>query len=408
MNQKFKTSFIALITFFITCSLIVFPEQSLEASIRGLHTWWEIVFPSLLPFFITAELLISFGVVQFAGILLEPIMRPLFNVPGAGSFAWMLGMVSGYPSGAKIGVLLREKKEISRIEAERLVSFSNASSPLFIFGAIAVGFFHDAKLGIFIAICHYGSNILVGICMRFYGKNKENNGRNEKIEVREPIFVRALKKMHHTRINDDRPFGQVIGDAVVSSIQTLLMIGGFIILFSVFTTLLQVINVSAIVQFVITPVLLLFNIPLDITKPLFTGLFEVTIGSELISKLQSIPLVIQLATVSFLLGFNGFSIQAQVASIIAKTDIRFYPYFIARIMHATFAAIFTVLLFHYFYDDHSSTATFKFDHPFVTQIGEFTLHPFILQFYDISSLITTGAIIVTIFILCKRLLKNAT
>ena len=86
-------------------------------------------------------------------------MRPLFNVPGAGSFAWMLGMVSGYPSGAKIGVLLREKNEISRIEAERLISFSNASSPLFIFGAIAVGFFHDAQLGILIAVCHYGSNI---------------------------------------------------------------------------------------------------------------------------------------------------------------------------------------------------------------------------------------------------------
>src|SRR5690625_7596826 len=78
----------------MTTGLIIYPEQSLLASIRGLHAWWEVVFPSLLPFFITAELLISFGVVQFIGILFEPIMRPLFNVPGIGSFAWIVGMAS--------------------------------------------------------------------------------------------------------------------------------------------------------------------------------------------------------------------------------------------------------------------------------------------------------------------------
>src|SRR5690625_1700286 len=141
--------------------------------------------------------------------------------------------------------------------------------------------------------------------------------------------MRALKKMHHTRINDKRPFGQVVGDAVVSSIQTLLMIGGFIILFSVFTTLLQVIHISDIIHLILAPLLQLFHVSTDITIPLFTGIFEVTMGSEMISNLSSIPIVVQLAVVSFFLGFNGFSIQAQVASIIAKTDIRFYPYFIA-------------------------------------------------------------------------------
>src|SRR5699024_6847086 len=114
--------------------------------------WWEVVFPSLLPFFITEELLISFGVVNFIGVLFEPIMRPVFNVPGSGSFAWVMGMASGYPSGAKMSVRLREEIHITQTEAERLLSFTNASSPLFIFGAISVGFFHDAKLGLLIAL----------------------------------------------------------------------------------------------------------------------------------------------------------------------------------------------------------------------------------------------------------------
>ena len=48
--------------------------------------WWQIVFPSLLPFLILSELLISFGVVSFLGVMLEPFMRPFFRVPGVGWF----------------------------------------------------------------------------------------------------------------------------------------------------------------------------------------------------------------------------------------------------------------------------------------------------------------------------------
>ena len=55
--------------------------------------------------------------------------------------------------------------------------------------------------------------------------------------------------------------------------------------------------------------------------------------------------------VSFILGFNGFSIQAQVSSIIAKTDIRFTPYFVSRILHGSFASLLTILLFKPLYLD---------------------------------------------------------
>ena len=72
------------------------PQAALLASIRGLNIWWEVVFPSLLPFFIIAELLISIGVVKFIGVILEPLMRPLFRVPGIGGFVWAMGMASGF------------------------------------------------------------------------------------------------------------------------------------------------------------------------------------------------------------------------------------------------------------------------------------------------------------------------
>ena len=82
-------------------------------------------------------------------------MRPLFRVPGVGGFAWAMGMASGFPAGAKITARLRQEGQLTKIEAERLVSFTNSSNPLFIFGAVSVGFFNNAKLGIILAVAHY-------------------------------------------------------------------------------------------------------------------------------------------------------------------------------------------------------------------------------------------------------------
>src|SRR5699024_11284624 len=102
---------------------------------------------------------------------------------------------SGYPAGAKITAQLRKNNEITKVEAERLISFTNAASPLFIFGAIAVGFFHHASLGILIAICHYLGNLFVGITMRFYRQNDKNSAAFAEIP-QQNIFFRAFYTIH--------------------------------------------------------------------------------------------------------------------------------------------------------------------------------------------------------------------
>lgn len=343
MKQIIKTLVLAGITGFIAFAILTVPDQASEASIRGLNIWWESVFPTLLPFFIIAELLISFGVVNFIGVLCEPIMRPIFNVPGVGSFAWIMGMVSGYPTGAKISTHLREEQQISQIEAERLVTFTNASSPLFIIGVIAGGLFHDLKLGVLLITCHYIGNALVGFCMRFYGRKREKGKKtNRKNKV---SLKRALKEMHRTRLNDPRPFGQVIGDAVLNSVKTLVMVGGFIILFSVFTKLLFILGISPVIASGFDLLFKALMLPVELTLPFLSGLFEITLGSQMISQISINNLLAQMIIVSFILGFHGLSVQAQVSSIIAKTDIRFAPYFFARFLHAIFASILTIILY---------------------------------------------------------------
>ncbi|MGP4072543.1 sporulation integral membrane protein YlbJ [Piscibacillus sp. B03] len=344
MLNKIRTLFYTISTIFLAIAIITFPDESFEASIRGLKLWFEIVFPSLLPFFIIAELLLAFGVVKVIGMILEPLMRPLFNIPGAGGVVLGMGLASGYPSGAKITARLRQEKVLTQTEAERLVSFTNASNPLFIFGAISIGFFHDPKTGLLLAISHYVGAILVGLCMKFYKYREERTIK--KIDQNQESFVkRAWQTLHHERLKKNEPLGQVLGQAVSSSIQTLVVVGGFIILFSVINKLLFLTGITNHLGILIGHIFEWFSVPDSLSLPFIAGLFEITLGAQMISQIDNLSLLIQLVFVSAILAFNGFSIQAQVASILSTTDIKFAPYFFARLLHIVFSVWLTIILY---------------------------------------------------------------
>ncbi|MFQ3545860.1 sporulation integral membrane protein YlbJ [Halobacillus rhizosphaerae] len=345
---RLKTLFLTTLSLGLTFALIFFPKEALTASLRGLNLWWEIVFPALLPFFITAELLIGFGVVHGLGALCERVMRPLFNVPGAGGFVWVMGMASGYPSGAKWTVDLRKSGQVTRIEAERLVAFTNASSPLFLFGAVAVGFFHNSSLGLLLALSHYGGNFIIGVLMRFY-KRKEDKVSEEAPPA---SLRRVFETMHSSRLKDGRTIGRLMGDSVIKSVDTLLMVGGFIMLFSVITELIK--QTGAIHLF--TYWLQFTALPASFHIPLIAGLLEMTTGIGAVTSTNN-SLLAQLILVSFILGFHGLSIQAQIASILADSDIRFKPYAFARLAHGAIAAMLMVILYHFYGPSHALQTT---------------------------------------------------
>ncbi|MBX6378991.1 MAG: hypothetical protein IRY95_10670 [Clostridia bacterium] len=111
--------------------LIVYAEPAFRAGRASLDLFWRIVFPSLLPFFILSDILYATGMVHFLGVLFEPVMRPLFNVPGIGSFVLSMGLAAGYPMDAVLTAKFRRDGLCSRVEAERLLSFSNTADPVF-------------------------------------------------------------------------------------------------------------------------------------------------------------------------------------------------------------------------------------------------------------------------------------
>ena len=133
---SFKKNILPFLFCAFTICLLIFSKQNLSATKDGLWLWANSVVPSLLPFFIATELLSYTNVTYFLGKLLNGIMRPIFNVPGEGSFAFIMGIISGYPTGAKILVNFRENQIASREECERLLAFTNNSGPLFIIGTV--------------------------------------------------------------------------------------------------------------------------------------------------------------------------------------------------------------------------------------------------------------------------------
>jgi sporulation integral membrane protein YlbJ len=179
--------------------------------------------------------------------------------------------------------------------------------------------------------------------MRFYGGTEQTPISEKKFTIFPPIKL-ALKELHATRIKESRPLGKMLGDAVITSIHTLLMIGGFIILFSVFNKILAIIQVTEFIAAIFSGGLALLHITNELSVPLITGIFEITIGNQLVSE-STANLLDKVIIASFILAFGGLSIQAQVASILADTDIRFKPFFIARILQGLYSSVFALLLF---------------------------------------------------------------
>lgn len=121
---------------FFILFLVLFPQTNLTAAREGIALWANNLVPTLLPFLIATELLSKTDLVQIFGRFLTKWMRPLFNVPGEAGFAFLMGIISGYPVGAKIITDFRKQNICTKEEAERMLAFCNNSGPLFIIATV--------------------------------------------------------------------------------------------------------------------------------------------------------------------------------------------------------------------------------------------------------------------------------
>lgn len=164
----------------LTCAaavLIARPQQSMQAARQGLALCADTIIPSLFPFFVLSGMVMELGLAKYLGRVLERVMWPLFRVNGAGATAVVLGLVGGYPVGARTAIELYRSGYCSRTQTERLLAFCNNSGPAFILGVVGAGVFGDGRAGLALYLIHVAASVCVGLVFRFYGGAEEQQDR---------------------------------------------------------------------------------------------------------------------------------------------------------------------------------------------------------------------------------------
>ena len=317
-----KKSLLNIFAIIITALMVCFPALSIAHAKDALKMCYEIIIPSLFPFFVCSGILVYSGFAKSLSAFSRPIMKPLFNVNENGAAAFVLGIISGYPLGAVTACQLYEGAYLSKSEAERLLAFCNNSGPLFILGAVGSAMYKSPKIGIILYLSHLLSAILVGIIFRFYEKNKFCAPKSQigtATELPSEIFSKVL----------------------ANSINSILTVCGAIVFF--FT-------ISGIVTG-----LLPFN---QVVGALLSAILEFTGGIKKISLLP-IPLGLRLSASSFSVGFAGLCVHIQVMSVTARYGLSLKPYILGKLLHGVFSAIITYSVFYAFPQPLSAVSTFS-------------------------------------------------
>lgn len=288
-------------------------SQYIMSSVKtSFDIWKNNLFPALFPMFVFSSILIDFGIIEVIEKSKNKFLNKIFNINSSSIFILIMSIFSGFPSSAKYIKELYEKKLINEYEAEKIILFSHFSNPMFIIGTISLSFLNNKNLCFIIIFSHYIVNILIGIFLRNYHKN-EDNDNNDKI------------------IKKEIPIGTSITNSVLNSINTLLLILGTVTFFLIITTIIDI-N---------------FNLPLNIKTFIFS-ITEMTQGIKHISLLN-ISLKLKCVFISMLLSFGGLSVHLQTFSIINDLKLKYKNYLIARIIHSILSGILVLLFYDIFY-----------------------------------------------------------
>lgn len=313
----------------ITCVLIsilivlftININTCIPAALDGFKLWYKAILPTTFPFVIICNLLISYNGIELYSKILGPIIcRPL-GLSKNCSFPIAASVLCGYPLGAKYCVDLYSMKYIDKNEFQRLLNIASNVGPLFLIGSVGSALLNNTALGHIMLISCYLSCFVIGIITK---KKKDNS------------IVNHLPASKNITPN----FGIAIRDAVQNGINTVLAIGGFIVIFSV---IISLIKNSQYITYMFGTVEALLHTSSGVLYGMFLGSIEITNGCNIISQL-SISVPLKASIISFLCSFSGLAIIAQVSSFVSETNIRYIKYIILKFIQGIFSFLITYIL----------------------------------------------------------------
>ena len=303
-------------------ALVCWPQEVSAAVREGLTLCYNVILPSLFPFFILSSLMISLGLAGYLGRLLEGIMRPLFHVGGACATAFALGFVGGYPVGARSALTLYQSGQCTKTECERLLAFCNNSGPAFILGVVGAGVFADSRVGLLLCLVHALASVGVGLVFRFY-RWRGPSAREER-----PVPVIAAQR-----------FSTAFTGAVQGAVTSTLSICAFVVCFTVIIRLCFLSGLLPALARLLGELLA----PLGFSEPwaqkLLTGALELSSGVASLTQGGSLSGRVSMA--AFLLGWAGVSVHCQVLSFLSDSGLNIRTYLMGKLLHGCFSAALT-------------------------------------------------------------------
>ncbi|WP_408894669.1 nucleoside recognition domain-containing protein [Paenibacillus taichungensis] len=316
----------------LVIAVVVSPKDAFDASIQGLDIWWKIIFPAMLPFLMLSQMLTAFGFTHALGVLLGPLMQRWFRLPGKAGLAVVVGMCGGFPAGADTASRLVQDQQITAKQAGIVAAASHFANPLMIILVIGAAFLHQPAAGYFLLIVHWVSGwIATMIGVRLVPK--ESKGEKPSTSTpssykRRSLWSQMMLAAREAQERDGRGFGKLLGDTVSQAVQTLMMTGGYMIVFAVFVRLLTL---------YITP---------GTSVAFWPSLLELHLGTYHLSQSSLTP-VLLMSLLAAVLGWGGLCSHLQVSAVLkaaglAATSMLYFAGI--RLLHALVAFSISLLL----------------------------------------------------------------
>ncbi|MGF9695512.1 MULTISPECIES: nucleoside recognition domain-containing protein [Paenibacillus] len=330
-SNPMRTVLLSAGALLLVVAVVVSPKDAFDASIQGLDIWWKIIFPAMLPFLMLSQMLTAFGFTDAFGVLLGPLMQRWFRLPGQAGLAIAVGMCGGFPAGADTAARLVQDRQITGKQASVLVAAAHFANPMMIILVLGAAFLHLPAAGYFLLMVHWISGwIAAMIAIRLVPGHPKGGAElhHPKTNQRHGLWFQMMTAAREAQARDGRGFGKLLGDTVSHAVQTLMMTGGYMIVFAVFVRLLGL---------YITP---------GTSVALWPAVLELHLGTYHLSQTPWAPVII-ISLIAAVLGWGGLCSHLQVSAVLKSAGIasKTMIYFAGvRLIHALIAFSLSVFL----------------------------------------------------------------
>lgn len=309
--MQHKKYFVLIIVFFLGI-LFLFPSICFSGAKKGLELWFNILLPSLLPFLILSNLILTLDLLSYIVPGLSILFSGIFGVSKIACYPVLLGFLSGFPIAAKSCADLVKDNKISVQEGQYLLCFVNNASPMFITTYLSCQCIKMPQYKFYIYGIIICSSFLTSLVYRIFIPHSHT--------------CTSLSDHLTTCSDSSLSFVQALDHSILQSTRILIKIGGYIILFSILTSL----------------ILSLPNIP-DTLRFFSLSVLELTNGSYHLN-ISSLTLESKIILSIAMTAFGGFCSIFQTQSVIAKSGLSIKTYVIFKFIQAILTVPLSLLL----------------------------------------------------------------